>query len=185
MAVVLPLVTRTRRSFMSGESVQAPRDGRPMKIEIVSANKEDLNRLYQVFSNRDLKTNIEESRWFVSCYFDYHHVNIAKVEEEIQGACFWRIEGELYCGLGWIENLWVEERSRRTGLGERLLEKSVEDMKVFYDERDIILRKIALTTQIERRSARRLYEKLGFRSVATLGEMYDRGEETILYVLDL
>jgi ribosomal protein S18 acetylase RimI-like enzyme len=170
---------------MSRESVHAPRNGQSMRIDITSANKEDLNRLHQIFSNRDLKMNIEESRWFVNCYFNYHHVNIAKVEEEIQGACFWRIEGELYCGLGWIENLWVEERSRRTGLGERLLEKSVEDMKVFYGERDIILRKIALTTQIERRSARRLYEKLGFRSVATLGEMYDRGEETILYVLDL
>lgn len=170
---------------MSRESIRVPRIGQSMKIEITSATKKDLDRLYRVFSNRDLKTNIEESRWFINCYFDYHHVNIAAVDKEIQGACLWRVEGEMYCGLGWIENLWVEERFRNLGLGEKLLNKSKEDMKIFYGKQGIKLRKITLTTQVERRSARRLYERVGFRNVASLGDMYDSGEETLFYVLDL
>lgn len=155
-----------------------------MTIEISKATKKDLNRLVEMFSDPDLKTNRAESDWFVHCYFDYHHINVAKVEGEIRGACFWRIEGEKYSGLGWIENLWVEKQYRRMNLGERLLRKSIEDMRVSFEKDTIRLRKVVLTTQMERRSARRLYEKIGFRSAASLGDLYDPGGHDLFYILD-
>lgn len=156
-----------------------------MTAEISKATKKDLSRLVEIFSDPDLKTNREESDWFVHCYFDYHHINVARIKGEIQGACFWRIEGEKYCGLGWIENLWVERQYRRMNLGEDLLRKSIEDMKIFFEKDDKRLRKVVLTTQVERASARRLYEKVGFLSIANLGDMYDPGGHDLLYVLDL
>ena len=156
-----------------------------MTVEISKATKKDLSRLVKMFSGPDLKTNIDESDWFVHCYFDYHHINVARVKGKIQGACFWRIEGEKYSGLGWIENLWVEERYRRMNLGERLLKRSIEDMKVFFEKDNKRLRKVVLTTQVERASARKLYEKIGFRSVASLGDMYDPGGHDLFYILDL
>jgi ribosomal protein S18 acetylase RimI-like enzyme len=156
-----------------------------MKVELSKATKKDLTRLIEMFSDPDLKTSVEESDWFVHCYFDYHHINVARVKDEIQGACFWRIEGERYSGLGWIENLWVEERYRRMNLGEKLLKRSIEDMKVFFEKDNKKLRKVVLTTQVERASARKLYEKIGFRCAASLGDMYDPGGHDLFYILDL
>jgi ribosomal protein S18 acetylase RimI-like enzyme len=156
-----------------------------LTVEIRHATKDDLERLVDVFRNQDLKTSREESQWFISCYFEYHHIVVAEVDGRVQGACVWRIEGERYSGLGWIENIWVEEKSRRVGLAERLLRRSIDDMRIYFDQFDIKLRKVVLTTQVERNSARKLYEKIGFRVVARLDELYDPGGHDLIYVLDV
>jgi ribosomal protein S18 acetylase RimI-like enzyme len=156
-----------------------------VSAEVVAARKKDTPRLVEIFSNADLKTSREESQWFVNCYMDYHHVLLAKVDDDIQGACFWRIEGERYSGLGWIENIWVEERFRKLGLGEKLLSQAVNDIKSFFRSHGVEPRKVVLLTQTERRSARRLYEKVGFRQVASIEGMYDPGGHDMLYLLDL
>jgi ribosomal protein S18 acetylase RimI-like enzyme len=155
-----------------------------LRTVIRSAVRNDLARLTEVFRNDDLKTSIEESRWFINCYFDYHKIVVAEVDGRIQGACVWRIEGERYSGLGWIENIWVEERYRRIGLAEKLLRKSIDDMKKFFADCGIKLRKVVLTTQVERANARKLYEKIGFRVAAKLDELYDPGGHDLVYVLD-
>lgn len=155
-----------------------------MKIEISKAARDDLEKLVDIYSDPDLKTGGDESRWFVRCYFDYHNIVVARVDGEIQGACFWRIEGERYCGLGWIENLWVEEGYRRLGLAEQLIRRVVEDMKAFYEEKGFKARKVILTTQVNRPGAIRLYEKMGFRCVAEPGDLYESGEADLIYLLD-
>ncbi len=155
------------------------------KADLVNASREDLARLVEIFSNPDLKTSAEESKWFVTCYQDYHHVLLAKVDGEIQGACFWRIEGERYSGLGWIENIWVEERFRKSGIGEMLLARAIEDIKTYFAEHHVKPRKVVLTTQAERTAARKLYEKVGFHHVASIEGMYDPGGHDMVYMLDL
>ena len=155
------------------------------KLVILNAAREDLPRLVEVFTNPDLKTSSDESTWFVNCYFDYHNILVAKVDGEIQGACFWRIEGERYSGLGWIENLWVEDKFRKLGLGERLLTRAVVDIASFFKEHGVEPRKVVLMTQLERESARRLYEKVGFKHVASIDGMYDPGGHDMLYMMDL
>ena len=156
-----------------------------MTIDIRSAAKDDLEILVRIFRNQDLKTSEEESRWFINCYFEYHHIVVAEIDGRIQGACVWRIEGERYSGLGWIENIWVEKKSRRMGLAEKLLRRSIDDMKEFFEGFGIKLRKVVLTTQVERASARKLYEKIGFRVAARLDELYDPGGHDLVYVLDV
>jgi len=154
-------------------------------IDIRTASKDDLPSLIKIFSHPDLKTSTDEARWFVNCYFDYHHLLVAEISGKIQGACLWRIEGERYSGLGWIENLWVEERYRKLGLGEKLLMKAVSDIIVFFEGHGIKPRKIVLTTQAERADARRLYEKIGLKHVASIDGMYDPGGHDMVYMLDL
>lgn len=156
----------------------------PPKIVISRADEADLGRLIEMYSSPDLKAGSEQARWFVGCYFDYHHILVARVGGAIRGACFWRIEGEDYCGLGWVENLYVEEGHRKRGLGERLLRAAIDDMKVFYSRDGIKLRKVVLTTQVGRDHARRLYEKVGFKESARLEGMYDDEENDVVYVLD-
>lgn len=156
-----------------------------MTVEISSSADDDVERLIEIFRHQDLKTSEEESRWFINCYFNYHHIVVARVDGKIQGACVWRIEGERHSGLGWIENIWVEEKYRRMGLAEKLLRRSIDDMKTFFDNHGIKLRKVVLTTQVERAGARKLYEKIGFRSIASLGDLYDPRVQDVLYTLDL
>lgn len=156
-----------------------------MRVEISKATSEDLERVVDVYSKEELKTTPEEARWFVRCYLDHHQIVVAEVDDEIQGACFWRIEGERYCGLGWVENLWVERRYRRLGLAEMLLKRVVEDIRAFYEGNGFEARKVILMTQVERPEARALYEKLGFRVAAELGSLYDPEESDLMYVLDL
>lgn len=156
-----------------------------MTTRICSVTKKDLDALIRIYASPDLKVTEEESSWFVDCYFDYHHIDIAKANGEIKGACFWRLEGEKYCGLGWIENIWVEEDYRRKGLGERLLRKSIRDMMAFFQEDQVKLRKVVLTTQNSRLGARRLYERVGFKKAAVLEEAYGPGDSDIIYILDL
>ena len=155
------------------------------EIEIGAVTKKDVPRLVKIFSNADLKTSMEESNWFVNCYRDYHHILLAKVDNEIQGACFWRIEGERYSGLGWIENIWVEEKFRKLGIGEKLLGRAVADIRKYFSDLGVKPRRVVLTTQAERKSARRLYEKIGFRHVASIEGMYDPGGHDMVYMLDL
>ncbi len=155
-----------------------------MTIDIRSAEEDDLDILIEIFRDQDIKTSDEESRWFINCYFDYHYIVVAEVDGRIQGACVWRIEGERYSGLGWIENVWVEEKSRRMGLAEKLLRRSIDDMKIHFDVHGTGLRKVVLTTQVDRDSARKLYEKVGFEIAARLKELYDPGGNDLIYVLD-
>ncbi len=157
----------------------------PRRMQVVPATKADLPRLKSIFSNADLKTSMEEANWFVNCYFDYHHVLLGKVDGEIQGACFWRIEGERYSGLGWIENVWVEEEYRKLGLGEKLLAQAIKDITKYFRMHGIKPRKVVLMTQVERAAARRLYEKVGFLQVASVESMYDPGGHDLVYMLDL
>jgi ribosomal protein S18 acetylase RimI-like enzyme len=155
-----------------------------MTITISAAARSDIDRLCEIYSSAELEKAADESRWFVNCYFDYHHINLAKVRGQIRGACFWRIEGEKCLGLGWIENLWVDGRSRRRGLGERLLRKSLDDMEAFYAKDGIKLRKVALMTQADKASAKKLYERVGFRKATSIDDMYDPGGHDLMYLLD-
>lgn len=156
-----------------------------MTIEISNATKQDLSRLIEMFSDPDLKTNLEESGWFINCYFDYHHILVAKIDGSIQGACVWRIEGERYSGLGWIENIWVESQFRRMGLAKKLMRRTVDDMKDFFQGHGFKLRNVVLTTQVGRAVARSLYEKMGFKAAARLDELYDPGGQDLVYVLEV
>ena len=164
---------------------RGPTTARRLAMDIRSAAKDDLESLIEIFRNQDLKTSEEESRWFINCYFDYHHIVVAEIDGRIQGACAWRIEGERHSGLGWIENIWVQEKFRRMGLAEKLLRRSIDDMRSYFDDHGIKLRKVVLTTQVERASARKLYERIGFRVAARLDELYDPGGQDLVYVLDV
>lgn len=149
------------------------------------ADDADIEELVQMYTHPELKVTEEEAAWYASCYHSYHRIFVARVDERLKGACTWRIEGERHCGLGWIDNLWVEPDSRMLGLGERLLRAAIDDMVRSYGSFGARLRRVVLTTQVERQDARRLYERMGFRQIARLGDLYDDGIEDLLYVLDV
>ena len=154
-----------------------------MKIVIEDAKKEDVDRLAEIYSSPDLHRMKDRALWYVNCYFDYHHIKIARVDGVIQGACFWRIEGEKVWGFGWIEDLWVEKEHRKKGLGEKLLRAALDEMKIFFEKDGIRMRRVALTTDMINKNARQLYEKLGFRNVANITDIYEEDKDSLFYVL--
>jgi ribosomal protein S18 acetylase RimI-like enzyme len=108
-----------------------------------------------------------------------------KSDDVPAGWLFWRVESERHHGIVVIDELWVDEKFRRRGLGEKLLRTSIEDAKNFFKKDGFILRKVLVTTAEDNEPARKLYEKIGFQKSAVLKDVYGKGENEIVYILTL
>ena len=156
-----------------------------MSVAIVDADKTDIEALILIYSSPHLYHNREEASWFVKCYFDYHHVKVAKSHEKVVGALFWNVIEEKHHGLTEIRDLWIDEDSRRKGFGEKLLRAAIEDMMRFFRKGDHVLRKVMVTTGEANEPATKLYGKVGFSRVAVLADLFAKGENELVYVLTL
>jgi len=156
-----------------------------MDTEIVDATKRDVETLVDIYSSPHLYHTKDEASWFVRSFFDYHHVKVVKLHDVLIGALFWRVEEEKHHGIAVIEDLWIDEKFRRRGFGEKLLRTTVEDAKTFFGKDGYILRKVVVTTAQDNKPARRLYEKIGFQKSAVLKDLYAEGENELVYVLTL
>jgi ribosomal protein S18 acetylase RimI-like enzyme len=158
---------------------------REMSVVVEPAIAADIPRLEEMYSAPGLHGNLAQSRWYVHSHLEYNSILVAKVDGMIQGACFWRIEGEKVCGAGWIEDMWVEEGFRGLGLGEKLLRRAVVDLVRHFSMDGLVIRKIFLTTQVANEAARALYEKLGFVKCGEVDSMYADGILTLIYGRDM
>lgn len=158
---------------------------REMGIVVEPAEVADIPRLQEIYSGPGLHGSLAQARWYVHSHLEYNSILVAKVDGSIQGACFWRIEGEKVCGTGWIEDMWVEEAFRGLGLGEKLLRRAVADLKGHFSKDGLVLRKIFLTTQVTNNTARALYEKVGFVKCGEVDGMYADGILTLIYGRDM
>ena len=156
-----------------------------MEVVVEPARKTDVPRLEAIYSGPGLHTNLAQARWYVHSHIEYNNILVAKVDGLIQGACFWRIEGEKVYGAGWIEDMWVEGKYRGLGLGESLLRRAVADMKEHFSSDGLVLRKIFLTTHATNNAARALYEKVGFVKCGEVDSMYVDGVLTVIYGRDM
>jgi len=71
-----------------------------MNHKIVDADKNDVERLIEIYSSPDLYRSREEASWFVESFFDYHHVKVIRQEANLMGAIFWNVVEEKHHGLG-------------------------------------------------------------------------------------
>jgi ribosomal protein S18 acetylase RimI-like enzyme len=156
-----------------------------MTCQVSNATKNDVESLIKVYSSPDLYHNREEASWFVKSYFDYHHIKVVKHRKEVVGAIFWNTVEEKHHGLTNIQDFYIDEEFRRKGLGERLLRASIEDMKKLYAKHGYTPRKVFVTTGEDNKPARNLYEKIGFRLVAVLPDLFSKGESELAYILTL
>jgi len=156
-----------------------------MSILIADASEADVESLIAIYSSPHLYHNREEASWFVRSYFDYHRVKLAKLQDKVVGALFWNVFEEKHHGLTEIGDFWIDESFRRKGHGEKLLRKAIEDMTQFFRKAGYFLRKVIVTTGEDNEAARRLYEKVGFKKVAALADLFAKGENELVYVLTL
>lgn len=156
-----------------------------MDLSIVDADKSDAEKLIQIYSSPDLYHTMQEASWFVKCYFDYHHIKVAKLKDEIIGVLFWRVNEEKHHGIVVIEDFWVDEKHRRKGIGEKLLRTAIEDAKKLFESSGYVLRRVLVTTAEDNVPARKLYEKVGFEKSAELKDLFGKGETELIYILSL
>jgi ribosomal protein S18 acetylase RimI-like enzyme len=156
-----------------------------MNTSVVDASVKDVEDLIGIYSSPDLYHSRQEASWFVKSFFDYHHIKIVKDEEKVIGAAFWNVVEEKHHGLTEIGDLWIDEGFRRRGLGEKLLRTVIEDMKRFFAKENYALRKVLVTTGDNNEQAKKLYEKIGFRKLALLADLFAKGENELVYILTL
>jgi ribosomal protein S18 acetylase RimI-like enzyme len=156
-----------------------------MNIQVTDAIENDVERLIEVYSSPHLYHTTEEASWYVKSFFDYHHIKVVKSDDVPAGWLFWRVESERHHGIVVIDELWVDEKFRRKGLGEKLLRTSIEDAKNFFKRDGFVLKKVLVTTAEDNEPARKLYEKIGFQKSAVLKDLYGKGENEIVYILTL
>jgi ribosomal protein S18 acetylase RimI-like enzyme len=156
-----------------------------MNTSVVDASLKDVEDLISIYSSPHLYHNRQEASWFVKSFFDYHHIKIVKDEEKAIGAAFWNVVEEKHHGLTEIGDLWIDEGSRRRGLGEKLLRTVIEDMKQFFAKENYALRKVLVTTGDNNEPAKKLYEKIGFKKSALLADLFVKGENELVYILTL
>jgi ribosomal protein S18 acetylase RimI-like enzyme len=156
-----------------------------MDLSIVDADRADVEKLVQIYSSPNLYHTVEEASWLVKCYFDYHHIKVAKFKDEIIGVLFWRINEEKHHGIVVIEEFWVDKNYRRKGIGERLLRTVIEDAKKLFESSGYVLRRVLTTTAEDNMPARKLYEKVGFEKSAELKDLFGKGETELIYILSL
>jgi ribosomal protein S18 acetylase RimI-like enzyme len=156
-----------------------------MDIEIADATDYDVNRLVEIYSSPNLYHSKAEAIWFVKSFYDYHHIKVAKLKGTIIGGLFWRGEAERHHGIAVVDDLWIDEKFRRKGYGEKLLRTAIEDAKTFFEKDSHLLRKVLVTTGQDNKPARKLYRKIGFKKCAVLKDLYDKGENELVYILTL
>jgi ribosomal protein S18 acetylase RimI-like enzyme len=154
-----------------------------MKVEISDATEQDVEKLVEIYSTPHLYHTREEASRYVNSFFDYHHIKVIRLHGALIGQLFWRVESEEHHGIIVVDELHIDEKFRRKGLGERLLRAAIEDAKAFLEKDGHVLRKVLVTTTQDNKPARKLYEKIGFKKSAVLKDLYGRGENELVYIL--
>jgi ribosomal protein S18 acetylase RimI-like enzyme len=156
-----------------------------VKVEVADVTEDDAERLIETYSAPHLYHTREEATRYVKLFFDYHHIKVVKLDAVLAGWLFWRVESEKHHGIAVIDEVWMDERFRRKGLGEKLLRASIEDAKNFFEKDGFVLRKVLVTTAENNEAGRRLYEKTGFKKYAVLKDLYRKNENELVYILTL
>jgi len=137
----------------------------------------------RVYSSR------EEVETFYGRFIQNGWISVARKNEELIGVLTWAPREAVKHGLAEVVDFWVRTEERRKGIGEKLIDHALLQMKRYYEHFGATLDKVMLFTGTTDRflAARNLYEKKGFRVVATIPKnaLDNPYGEDLLYVLQI
>jgi ribosomal protein S18 acetylase RimI-like enzyme len=152
------------------------------QIQIKSAQDKDSDQIAVVLLDfYNMKNKDEAIRTFKSESQKGYHYIVAKKNDQIIGLVTWLTHGLLKHGLFELDRICLLKESRGIGLGKTLVDKLIENARIFYKERSEKIRKLYLLTHEENKSAQFFYEKIGFSHEATLKDHYYRGKQEKVY----
>jgi len=146
------------------------------------ADESDFNFLFQ-FYNRPYH-NSEFTRKLVKLYLNHYFVKLADVDGKTVDILVWYVRESPRLGWAEILDLWVDEGYRRKGIGFGLLQRVIKDIKSCFRSEGFEARCVIVFTSENNLSARKLYEKTGFKKVGYGGYIAKDGTKELLYALN-
>lgn len=116
---------------------------------------------------------------------NYYFVKVVEVDADIIGLLVWLPRETPKLGWAEILDLWIDEKYRKCGLALKLLKKTIEDIKSYYQSQGHKARHIILFASENNIPAGKLYEKVGFKKVGYGGYRSENGTKELLYALNL
>lgn len=151
-----------------------------MIIQVADNNdKEELINYFNHYKNEKIIKNRVES------YLKYNKMIIAKENNKIVGVLQWHIKENPQSGVVEFEEIFVNKELRGKGIGSKLVDFAIKDVKEYFISNNLKLRKIFLFTNKNNIPARKLYEKYGFKFIAELNELFSDNEKEAFYCLSL
>lgn len=153
-----------------------------MEVIFCNANKSDLEELCRIYEKP--YGGYEIARKFVEMYLDHYFVKLVKSEGKIIGRLVWFAREDPKLGWAEILDIRIKDEYQRRGLGFRLMQESIMDIKTHYESLKHKARCIILFTSEKNLPARKLYEKVGFNKVGYGGYVSEEGTPELLYTLN-
>jgi ribosomal protein S18 acetylase RimI-like enzyme len=153
-----------------------------MTIVFRDATESDFEILSRIYEKP--YDGLETARKFVELYLGHYFWKLVEADGKIVGGLIWfpRENPE----LGWAEilDVWIDESYRRRGLGFRLIIEVIKNIESHFESFGHKAKCVILFTSENNISARRLYEKAGFKKVGYGGYVADDGTRELLYSLN-
>jgi len=149
---------------------------------ISKATKKDRKELLNFFKHYKIN-DLAKKR--VECYTNYASTIIAKEKDKIIGVLQWYVKEDPKAGVAEFEELFVKKEYRSRGIGLRLVEAGIKDVRSFFRKNNIKPRKIFLFISKSNIASRKLNKKLGFKFIAEVEDLFLDGESELFYCLDL
>lgn len=150
-------------------------------MEIMSASQKDKEQLMSFFKHYS-NPEILERR--IDCYLTHNQTLLAKDGDRIVGTLQWQVKEDPNCGVAEFEEFHILEEFRGEGIGSSLIEYGIRSVKDFFQKHGIEPRRIFAFVGKERESARRTYEKHGFRQMPEVGYLFSESEVDLLYSME-
>ncbi len=153
-----------------------------MTIVFRDATESDFEILSRIYEKP--YDGLETARKFVELYLGHYFWKLVEADGKIVGGLIWfpRENPE----LGWAEilDVWIDESYRRRRLGFRLIIEVIKNIESHFESFGHKAKCAILFTSENNISARRLYEKAGFKKVGYGGYVADDGTRELLYSLN-
>ena len=143
------------------------------------SDKPELLTFFQHYQNQDLINKR------VDCYFTHNFTVVAKDQNKIVGVLQWYQKEDPKSGVVEFEEVYVLEDYRGQGIATAILKFAIQSVKDYFKKIKITPRKIYLFVGQNNSPARHLYEKLGFKNIAPVGNLFSDPEPELFYCLSL
>ncbi len=137
-------------------------------VQIRCVTPQDKDSFFEAY--KGVYSSKEEAKAFYRRFLDNGWVSGAWKDHKLIGVLTWTPRECVKNGLAEIIDLWVIKEERRKGIGGKLIDHALEQMKQYYQRFGSKLQRVMLFTGAteEYSTARALYEKKGFHIITTI-----------------
>ncbi len=106
---------------------------------------------------------------------------VAEEDGKLFGLVSWLTHGRPKHGLAELYHIVVSKESRGKGVGKKLFDYMVDDIKKEYEKKGSKLRKLFVLTRATNKDAHTFYERLGFKHETTLKEHFYKAKDEFVF----